>query len=186
MFEIVRTSIDGCVLLHPKVRGDARGRFVKTMHAGWFAGHGLRSDFPEHYYSVSRAGVLRGLHFQTPPHDHAKLVFCAAGHVLDAVVDVRAGSPTFGSHQLFPLNAEHGTMTYVPPGVAHGFLSLSEDAVVMYHVTSPYSPEHDAGILWSSAGIPWPIETPILSPRDAEFPRLADFQSPFLYGTITQ
>ena len=184
MFDIEQTAIPGCVLLHPAVKADERGRFVKTAHATWFAEHGLDNDIREQFYSVSHAGVLRGLHFQIPPHDHAKLVFCAAGGILDAVVDLRVGSSAYKRYALFELNADRATIAYLPPGVAHGFLATRDDSLVVYNVTAEYAPAHDRGILWSSAGIPWPPGQPIVSPRDAAFPRLEEFESPFVYRSI--
>jgi len=180
LFDIEPTVIPGCLLLRSQMRTDARGTFVKTAHAGWFAAHGLECKFREQYYSVSYQHVLRGLHFQTPPHDHTKLVFCASGRILDAVVDLRVGSPTYAKHVVLELDAERPAVLYLPPGLAHGFLALTPHALMVYNVTTEYAPSHDAGILWSSAGIPWPIADPIVSDRDASFPRLDEFTSPFV------
>jgi dTDP-4-dehydrorhamnose 3,5-epimerase len=181
MFEIRETRIAGCVELRSTIHQDERGRFVKTVHADWFARHGLSADFREQYYSESRRDVVRGLHFQAPPHHHAKLVYCAHGAILDAVVDLRVGSPTFRGHAVVRLDAQTGNMLYVPPGLAHGFLTVSGSALVVYNVTSVHAPAHDLGILWSSAGIAWPVTSPIVSARDAAFPPLAEFASPFTF-----
>lgn len=176
------TALPGCLELRSRVFTDPRGRFVKTLHAGLFAARGLATDFVEQYYSVSARGVVRGLHLQLPPHDHAKLVYCPVGVVLDAVVDLRRGSPTFGRHALLELSAERGNAVYVPRGLAHGFLALSDDALMIYNTTSVHAPEHDGGIRWDSAGIPWPLERePVLSERDARLPALADFVTPFAF-----
>jgi dTDP-4-dehydrorhamnose 3,5-epimerase len=179
--EFVDTPLPGVVELRPDVARDRRGTFVKTFHRDLFAEHGLRTDFVEEYYSVSHARVLRGLHFQLPPHDHAKLVYCAAGKVLDAALDLRRGSPAFGRHVLVELEADRGNCLYLPPGLAHGFYVLQAPAILVYNQTSVYARSHDAGVRWDSAGIPWPDADPILSDRDRGFPPLAEFPSPFRF-----
>ena len=175
----VETPILGCFNIFPDERRDERGSFVKTLHKDLFIEHGLEHAFAEEYYSVSRQGVLRGLHFQLPPHQHAKLVYCIDGQVMDVVIDLRRDSPTYGQHAVFDLSAEEANILYIPQGLAHGFYTLSERATLIYKVTTVYAPESDAGILWNSAGIPWPDKNPLLSPRDRSFPMLADFDSPF-------
>lgn len=176
-----KTSIPGCYELFPVVFEDERGSFVKTFHKELFAEKGLETNYAEEYYSVSRKGVLRGLHFQTPPMEHVKLVYCVSGKIMDAVVDLRVGSPSYKKFETFDLNAETGNVLYVPSGLAHGFYVLSESAIVVYNVSTVYSPEHDAGILWGSTSIPWIDESPIVSKRDSEFVTLSDFKSPFVY-----
>lgn len=173
------TALPGCFLLQPNILRDERGCFVKVFHQQTFREQGLATDFSEEYYSVSHRRVLRGLHFQTPPHAHAKLLYCVQGKVLDAAVDLRLGSPTYGQHIMIELDAEHGQALYLAPGVAHGFYTLSEQALMVYKVTTTYSPAHDTGILWNSAGIVWPDADPILSARDRGFVPLAGFRSPF-------
>lgn len=181
MFELVATTIPGCHEVRPRILGDARGRFVKVFSQDAFASAGLATEFAEEYYSVSRQGVIRGLHFQVPPMEHAKLVYCVDGRVQDAVVDLRTGSPGEGRCAVVELSAEEGNMLYIPPGLAHGFCVLSASATLVYKVTSLYSPRHDKGILWDSAGIPWAVKNPVLSDRDRAHPRLADFESPFRF-----
>ncbi len=178
---IEKTSINGCYQIFPQVRQDNRGSFVKTFHKDVFEKHGLVTDFSEEYYSVSHKGVLRGMHFQTPPHDHFKLVYSLAGRVLDVIVDLRMGSPTYKNFATFELTTEQGNMLYIAPGMAHGFYALTDDAIMQYKVTSVYAPEHDGGIRWDSVGIPWPDSAPILSERDRSFQALADFKSPFRF-----
>lgn len=179
MFDLKPTTIQGFYEILPTVRQDNRGRFVKTVHAGWFAEHGVRFDFREQYYSVSRRGVLRGLHFQLPPSDHAKLVYCTDGRVFDVALDLRKGSPTVGQWAALELSAETGNMAYLATGLAHGFFTVSHSATLVYNVTSVYDPERDAGIRWDSAGIDWPDAKPILSDRDRALPPLGQFSSPF-------
>ena len=179
--KFLSTALPGCYLLQPNILRDERGRFVKVFHQQTFREQGLATDFAEEYYSLSQRRVLRGLHFQTPPHDHAKLLYCVQGKVLDAAVDLRVGSPTYGQHIMIELDAEHGQALYLAPGVAHGFYKLSEQALMVYKVTSTYAPAHDTGILWNSAGIVWPDAAPILSARDRGFAPLAAFKSPFAW-----
>jgi dTDP-4-dehydrorhamnose 3,5-epimerase len=182
MMEFIPSRIPGCFEIQPVVFKDERGLFVKTFHEQVFAQHGLETHFAETYYSRSYKGVLRGLHFQVPPYDHAKLVYCIAGRVKDVVVDLRVGSPTYGEFASFLLSAETANMVYVPRGLAHGFYTLSDSAIMMYKVTSVYSPQHDTGIRWDSVGIDWPNDNPIISERDRQFVPLADFQSPFRFA----
>jgi len=177
--EIEPTGIPGCHLLQARVLGDARGSFVKTVHTPRFEELGLRTDWREEYFTVSARGVVRGMHFQLPPAEHAKLVFCLTGEVLDVVLDLRCGSPTFGQAKGFTLSAENGRGLYLPVGCAHGFVSLSEASGMYYKVTSVHAPEQDAGIAWDSFGFDWPVSDPVLSDRDRRHPALADFESPF-------
>ncbi|MEX0383158.1 dTDP-4-dehydrorhamnose 3,5-epimerase [Spiribacter sp. 1M153] len=181
---LVETKIPGCYELRARQLGDERGTFVKTYHRNWFESLGLRTDWAEQYYSVSQPGVVRGLHFQLPPHDHAKLVYCVAGRVLDVALDLRKGSPTYGEHIILDLSAEQGNMLYLPPGIAHGFSTYAEPATMVYNVTSVYHPESDTGIRWDSAGIEWPQKTPNLSERDRGFPKLSTFDSPFSFDVV--
>jgi dTDP-4-dehydrorhamnose 3,5-epimerase len=176
------TKIPGCYEITPRIVRDERGVFVKTFHQEVFHQHNLTTNWREEYYSVSHRGVLRGLHFQLPPHDHEKLVYCTAGSVLDAAVDLRKGSPAYGRYVLLKLSAETGTMLYLPRGLAHGFYVQSDSATMVYKVSSVYAQDHDAGILWDSVGIPWPDNHPNLSQRDAHFPALGSFSSPFTYS----
>ena len=183
--KINQTQIPGCYEIQLNMFEDHRGRFVKTFHQGIFAEHGLESHFAEAYYSVSPRNVLRGLHFQIPPKDHTKLVHCAQGEVVDAVVDLRVGSPAYGQCATFHLSADQGNLVYVPPGLAHGFYIISDQAVVMYQVSTVYAPEHEQGILWNSAGIDWPTQTPTISEKDQGWQSLKAFQSPFVYRPPT-
>lgn len=178
MFEKRQTAISGCFELQPIVRTDSRGQFVKTFHADYFASNNLETDFREQYYSVSRKGVLRGMHFQRPPHGHSKLVYCTSGTIQDVVVDLRIGSPSYGEHVSLEISADTGNILYLTEGLAHGFYAMT-DATVVYNVSTVFSPESDAGILWSSIGMNWPDTSPDLSERDMNFPTLAEFKSPF-------
>jgi len=179
--QIKLNKIPGCYEIIPKVFEDHRGRFVKTFHRDIFQSFGLETEFHEEYYSVSSQNVLRGLHFQRPPQDHVKLVYCLVGEVMDVVVDLRLGSPKYGKFEQFNLSATKANMVYIPSGLAHGFYVVSETATLMYKTSTVYSPNHDAGILWNSVGIPWPNLDPVLSERDQKWETFAAFKSPFQY-----
>lgn len=171
-------GLPGCFEIKPRLLADARGYFLKTYHEEWFRQLDLRTDWREEYFSSSRRGVIRGLHFQTPPCQHAKLVTCVAGEVLDVILDLRKG-PTYGLVASRRLSSRSPSMLYLPEGIAHGFLACSEEAVLHYKVTSVHSPAHDQGILWSSVPFEWPVQAPVTSPRDAAFPPFQDFDTPF-------
>lgn len=179
MFKKIETSIPGCFELIPRKIEDDRGWFVKTFHHNVYENLGFETDWREEYYSVSHKGVLRGLHFQLPPHDHEKLVYCTFGEVIDAVVDLRVGSPMYGQHVLFQLNAAKANMIYISKGCAHGFYTVSDTATMMYKVSSIYAPDADIGVLWNSLDIRWPDQSPVVSVRDAGFKAFNDFISPF-------
>lgn len=181
MFELKPSKLAGCFELQPKVFDDARGRFVKVFHEQAFSAQGLETKFVEEYYSVSHKNVIRGMHFQLPPMDHVKMVYCVQGDVLDAVVDLRVGSPNYGEHALFELSVAKANSIYIPRGMAHGFCARSDHAIMVYKVSTIYSPEHDAGLLWNSAGIHWPTSEAVLSDRDQSFLTLEQFVSPFRY-----
>lgn len=181
MFDLLPSKLAGCVELQPKVFDDARGRFVKVFHEQAFTALGLETDFAEEYYSVSHKNVIRGMHFQLPPMDHVKMVYCVQGEVMDVVVDLRVGSPTYGHHAVFELSASKANSIYIPKGMAHGFCARSEEAIMVYKVSTVYAPAQDAGILWNSLGVTWPTSEAILSVRDQSFPAFAQFESPFRY-----
>lgn len=180
-FTCVPTRIPGCLEIRPIVHNDCRGRFVKVFHREAFAAHGLCTEYDEEFYSISFKDVIRGLHYQRPPADHVKLVYCVEGEVEDAAVDLRVGSPTYGQHILVRLSASDANMLYIPRGVAHGFCTLTEKATLVYRTTTTHSPEHDSGVLWNSANIRWSATTPIVSDRDRAHIPLADLISPFTY-----
>lgn len=172
----------GCFLVKPRVFHDLRGLFVKTYHEETYGAVGINADFKEEYYSLSHKGAVRGLHFQIPPHEHMKMVFCPKGAVFDAFVDLRKGSKTYLQQRHLELNEDNSHVLLLAPGIAHGFCALQDNSLMVYKTTTAYSPECDAGISWNSCGIEWPaIANPILmSERDKSFPALADFDSPFV------
>ena len=171
----------GCYELEPNVFQDSRGKFSKIFNEELFLRNGFRPNFREQYFSVSRHGVLRGMHFQLPPYEHDKLVCCLDGKVFDAIVDLRVGSPTYGEHFTCELDSGRANMLYISAGFAHGFYTQSKTATMLYNVTSVYSATHDAGIRWDSAGIQWPGEITVISERDRQFISFSDFNSPFIY-----
>jgi dTDP-4-dehydrorhamnose 3,5-epimerase len=175
--------LQGAALIEPSVHQDNRGSFVKTFHAANLAVHGRFFNLREEFFSVSRRGVLRGMHFQTPPFDHQKLVTCITGRVLDVLLDLRRGSPTFGASCGIELKGSSPQVVWLPRGFAHGFLSLEENSCVAYKTDVEYAPQHDSGIRWSSFGFKWPLtaDEVIVSLRDSQHLPLKDFDSPFVY-----
>ena len=179
MFDIKSAALEGVFVIRPIVRRDSRGCFVKTIYKDCFENVGLKTEFVEQYYSVSHSNVLRGMHFQAPPHDQYKLVTCLEGDVMDVVVDMRSDSSTYGAHVCFELNGDHADSVYISKGFAHGFYVRSPSAILLYNVSSCYAPMSDGGIRWDSAGILWPSTSPQISDRDSDLPSLTDFKTPF-------
>lgn len=158
---------------------DVRGAFIKTFHADQFASWGLETRFTECYYSISHKNVLRGIHFQNPPSQHSKLVYCTRGRALDVLVDLRKESLTYGQCTSFDLIEDKPQAIYISPGFGHGFLALEDNTMLSYQTSTVYVPKDDAGIKWDSINFVWPIEEVILSERDKGFIDFSDFQSPF-------
>jgi dTDP-4-dehydrorhamnose 3,5-epimerase len=173
--KVIQTSLPGLVLLEPVVFGDARGFFFETWNAERYAAQGLPSSFVQSNVSSSSKGVLRGLHYQWP-RPQGKLVTVLQGEVYDVAVDIRRGSPTFGRWEAFILSGENRRQLWIPPGFAHGFAVLSDDALFNYLCTDVYVKEADASVRWNDADIAvdWPISTPTLSSKDEQAPFLQD------------
>jgi len=165
--------------LTPSIFRDARGRFVKTWHPDLFSAHGIHMPIAEEFYSVSERDVIRGMHFQTPPHDHEKLVYCVAGKVLDVVLDLRSSSATYGRSWSWELSPDNGHIIYIPKGFGHGFLSLAHGSVMIYKTSTVHAPSHDTGVRWDSFGFAWPVAAPVISERDRQLPPLGEFKTPF-------
>lgn len=183
---MTETSIAGLQLFTPKRHGDHRGFFCELFRQDAFEAAAGPTVFVQENQSLSReTGTLRGLHFQARPKAQGKLVRCGRGALLDVVVDIRTGSPTFGRHAAFELSAENGRQLWVPAGFAHGFCTLEADTEILYKVTDYYSPEHDRGLAFDdpALGIDWPVESgaAILSDKDRRHPRLADLPDYFAY-----
>jgi len=181
--QFVETKIPGCYEIIPKIFEDLRGKFVKTFNKDLFLEKNLEINFAEDFYSISYQGVLRGMHFQLPPHEHAKLVYCIDGEVLDVLVDLRLGSPIYGIPVQFQLSAKKANILYIPKGVAHGFYTISNLATMVYKTSTVYNKDCDSGILWQSFDI-WPNTNPIVSAKDSDFLCLDDFKTPFVFGGV--
>lgn len=183
--EVIKTDIEGPLIIEPKVFGDARGYFFESFSQREFDAKVGELRFVQDNESCSRRGVMRGLHFQMPPFTQAKLVRCVRGAVLDVAVDIRRGSPTYGRHMAVELTEDNHRQFFVPKGFAHGFSVLSDVAVFQYKCDEFYHPEADAGIsiLDESLGIDWriPLEEAVLSEKDTRHPLLSGFESPFVY-----
>lgn len=188
--EVIKTAIEGALILEPKVFGDNRGYFFESFSqrefdekVAPFLGHTI--TFVQDNESMSSYGVMRGLHFQRPPFTQSKLVRCVRGAVLDIAVDIRKGSPTYGKHVAVELTEDNHRQFFISKGFAHGFTVLSETAVFQYKCDEFYHPEADGGIsiLDDSLGIDWciPTDKAILSDKDTHHPLLKDFDTPFIY-----
>ncbi|WP_222164971.1 dTDP-4-dehydrorhamnose 3,5-epimerase [Edaphocola aurantiacus] len=158
---------------------DNRGSFVKTFHNDLFEQNGISFELKESYFSYSEKDVIRGMHFQLPPHQHAKVVFCPKGAILDVIVDLRKGSATYGRYEARVLSEANHQAFYIPEGFAHGFKSLEQDSITYYLVSSVYHPQSDTGIRFDTLGIDWDCNLPIVSERDRSFVAFNEFESPF-------
>lgn len=172
-------NIRGCVLIQSDPFFDLRGSFTKIFHDDLFRQHGITLENAEQFFTVSNKDVLRGMHFQIPPDDHAKLVSCLSGKILDVLLDLRKDFGTYGQYLSLELDHKEGKVLYIPKGIAHGFLSLEDNSGVYYNTSSVHSPEHDMGIHWNSFGFEWPNNKPVISERDANHQDFNQFHSPF-------
>lgn len=182
-FEFCPQVLEGVISIHPRLFGDARGRFLESYRREDFLAAGIGEPFVQDNFSTSSRGVLRGLHYQLPPHAQGKLVWVTRGTVFDVCVDLRRYSSTFGQWLGEELDGERHEMLYIPPGFGHGFVVLSEQAEFFYKCTAQYAPESERGIRWDDPdlAIDWPLTDVIVSAKDAALPRLADadvFESP--------
>ncbi len=182
-FEFTNLEIPGLILVRPRIFADDRGFFLETYKHSEFAAAGIREHLVQDNYSRSTRGVLRGLHVQKSPKTQGKLIMCMQGRIFDVAVDIRAGSPHFGKWVGVELTRDNKHMLYVPPGFAHGFQVLSENADVMYKCTEEYSPSDDRGIIWNDPdiGIVWPLPDPILSGKDSKQPRLREADNNLIF-----
>ena len=185
--EVIKTDIEGVLVIEPKVFGDSRGYFFECFNAREFREKtGLEVTFVQDNESKSRYGVLRGLHFQLPPYSQSKLVRCVKGRVLDVAVDIRKGSPTYGRYAMCELTEENHRQFFIPKGMAHGFCVLSEEALFQYKCDDFYHPEAEGGIAWDDPdlAIPWPLPPAdiALSDRDRHHPAFKAFASPFEFS----
>ena len=185
LMEVIKTILDGVVVIEPRLFEDARGYFFESFSQREFDEKVGKVVFVQDNESKSSYGVMRGLHFQRPPFTQSKLVRCVKGAVLDVAVDIRKGSPTYGQHVAVELTEENHRQIFIPKGFAHGFAVLSETAVFQYKCDEFYHPEADGGIsiLDDSLGIDWriPMDKAILSEKDTKHDLLKDFDSPFVF-----
>ncbi|MBO6515616.1 MAG: dTDP-4-dehydrorhamnose 3,5-epimerase [Bacteroidia bacterium] len=179
--EFKKIFIDGPLVIQPDVYGDHRGYFFESYSSQKFADGGLDVDFLQDNQSMSHKGVLRGLHFQRPPHDQGKLVRVISGSVQDVIVDIRIGSPTYGKSYSIVLTGENKTMFWVPPGFAHGFCTLEDHTVFSYKCTDLYHVESEGGLMYNDPllNIDWMLNEVELSGKDKDYPSFSDFVSPF-------
>lgn len=173
--ELENTPLEGLMIIHNFQAHDDRGSFVKTFHKDLFKDGKIDFNPAESYFSRSRMNVIRGMHFQNPPNDHQKLVYVPVGRILDVVVDLRSQSKTYKKWFAVELSEENKKSIFIPKGFAHGFLSMSENTVTVYNVSSVYEMSSDNGINFNSFGFDWGVQNPIISERDKNFMSMEDF-----------
>ena len=182
---VTPTALPGVMLIEPARHGDARGFFSESWSRPALARAGIDIDFVQDNHSLSRrAGTVRGLHFQAPPHAQAKLVRCGRGRLWDVAVDARRGSPGYGRWVGAELSFENGRQLLVPAGFLHGFVTLEPDTEIVYKCSDVYAPECDGAVRWDSCGIDWPMPegiAPVLSAKDAEAQAFGTFDTPFVH-----
>ncbi len=179
--KVITTPISDLLIIQPTIFEDSRGYFYESYSKAIFEKQGIDVDFVQDNQSLSQAGVLRGLHFQNPPYAQGKLVRVIKGAILDVAVDLRKNSPTYGKHYDLELNEKNKTMLWIPPGFAHGFLTLENDTIFSYKCSNYYNKASENTILWSDPdiGIEWGIKEPNLSEKDKFGILLKDFKSLF-------
>jgi dTDP-4-dehydrorhamnose 3,5-epimerase len=179
--EVTETGIKDLVIIKPRVFEDERGYFFESYNKNAFSAAGLNMVFVQDNQSLSQKGVLRGLHFQSPPHAQGKLVRVIKGAVYDVAVDIRKNSPTYGKWFGLELTEQNKWMFYVPEGFAHGFLTLEDNTIFSYKCTNVYNKPAEGCILWNDKdlGVKWGIENPVMSAKDLEGTAFKDFKSPF-------
>jgi dTDP-4-dehydrorhamnose 3,5-epimerase len=181
--DITTFDIQGPLLIKPRIFHDDRGYFYESYNAPVFNRNGISAVFVQDNQSSSLKNVLRGLHFQAPPFDQGKLVRVVKGAVYDVAVDIRKGSPTYGQHLKVELTEENKYMFWIPPGFAHGFLSLENDTLFLYKCTNVYDKQSEGGLLWNDPdlNIDWGVSEPLVSEKDMELSAWKNFNSPFTY-----
>jgi len=179
--EVIKTAIPDLYIVKPNVFEDHRGYFFESYNKENFLRNGIDQNFVQDNESKSAKGVLRGLHFQKPPFAQGKLVRVMRGSVLDVAVDIRINSPTYGQWASVELTQDNKWMYWVPPGFAHGFVTLEDNTVFFYKCTNVYNKDSEGSILWNdpNLNIDWKVENPILSDKDQTSPLFKDFVSPF-------
>jgi len=175
--EVIQTSLDGVLIVEPRIFGDSRGFFKEVYHQDRYKEVGISEDFVQDNVSRSARGVLRGMHFQKSK-PQGKLIQCLRGEIVDVIVDINPSSKTYGHYESITINDENHRQVYVPPGYAHGFCVVSEIADISYKCTDFYYPEDEGGLIWNDPdiGIDWPIKDPNLSEKDKVHPQLKDLK----------
>ncbi|MES2568257.1 MAG: dTDP-4-dehydrorhamnose 3,5-epimerase family protein [Bacteroidota bacterium] len=179
IFKVIKSKINGCYQIVFNQIIDNRGGFTKNFHEIFFKELGINMNVAEEYFTYSKKNVFRGLHFQNPPMELEKMVFCVSGKVTDYVVDLRLKSPTYGVCESFELNSDTPSIVFIPIGLAHGFYVKSENAIMQYKVSKVYDPICDSGISYKSFSFANEIENPIISARDENFISFEKFITPF-------
>lgn len=183
IYEAEETEIKGVFLLQPNFHVDIRGSITKTFHRESFEKLGLECEWGESLITENyQKDVIRGFHFQNPPYCQAKTLFCVSGSILDAVIDLRKGSKTYGKTAVFSLDSQKRTILYIPRGVANCYLIKQDHTIIAYNLTSTYMPAFESGIRWDSVGADFGKIDPIITEKDRRLPQFAEFDSPFIYG----
>lgn len=179
--KITKLPIEGPLIIEPKIFKDPRGYFFESYNEKSFIEAGIDARFVQDNQSLSQKGAIRGLHFQAPPFAQGKLVRVTQGKVLDVVVDIRKGSPTYGQSACVEISAENQIMFWIPPGFAHGFETLEDNTIFLYKCTNLYDKASEGGLFWNdpALGIQWQTQDPIVSEKDQVLPLLSDLKSPF-------
>ncbi len=179
--EIIKTNIEGLIILQPKIWKDDRGYFFESFRQDIFSKLNIDVNFVQDNQSLSQKGTIRGLHYQSAPFEQGKLVRVVQGKVLDVALDVRKNSPTYGQHFAIELSAENQTQFFIPPGFAHGFSTLEDNTIFCYKCTNYYSKANEGGVRFDdpALGIDWKVEGLFVSDKDRELPVFAEFVSPF-------
>ena len=184
--EVIKTDIEGVVIIEPRIFNDARGYFFESFSAKEFQEKVCQTTFVQDNESFSSYGVVRGLHFQKPPYTQSKLVRVIKGAVLDVAVDLRKGSPTYGKHVAVELTGENHRQLFIPKGFAHGFSVLSDEVLFQYKCDNFYAPQSEGGIAWNDPAlqIDWriPADKILLSEKDTKHPLLEDYNTDFVYS----
>ncbi|MEN8226024.1 MAG: dTDP-4-dehydrorhamnose 3,5-epimerase [Bacteroidota bacterium] len=178
---IIKTNLSGLLIIDPTVFGDDRGYFFESYNQQLFEAAGLSVDFVQDNESKSARGVLRGLHFQEPPYEQGKLVRVARGAVMDVSVDIRKESKTYGQWAAYELSEHNKRMLWIPPGFAHGFVTLEDDTIFIYKCSGLYNRASENAIIWNDPdlNIEWGVEDPVISDKDKQAPSFRELNSPY-------
>lgn len=183
IYDIEESEIKGVFLLKPHFYTDVRGSITKTFHKESFDQIGLECDWGESLITENfQKGVIRGFHFQRPPYCQAKTIFCVTGSILDAVLDLRRGSKTYGKTAQFSLDCHKKNLLYIPKGVANAYAIGQDNTIIAYHLTSTYMPDYESGIRWDSTDVDFGFKNPIIADKDSKLALFSEFESPFIYG----